>query len=159
MLYALSGSRLNRQQSGFTLIELVMVIVVLGILSAFAIPRFADLRSEARIAVLEGALASVRSAAAIAHAKALVSPTPISNGSTVDLEGANILIHNEYPDATSDGIIAAAQVSTDDFTVTSVNQNVIRIGVLNVSNCRFDYRRVTAAGSAPTFINLVTTGC
>ncbi len=58
---------MKKQQSGFTLIELIMVIVILGILSAFALPRFADLGSEAQVAALDGAIGAVKSAAAISH--------------------------------------------------------------------------------------------
>lgn len=47
---------MKRQQSGFTLIELIMVIVVLGILAAFALPRFANFGDEARYSTINGAL-------------------------------------------------------------------------------------------------------
>src|SRR5262249_59170974 len=56
-------------QSGFTLIELVIVIVILGILAAVAIPKYEDMREEARVATLKGQLGSIRSAIAIQYAR------------------------------------------------------------------------------------------
>ena len=58
-----------RRQSGFTLIELVIVIVVLGILAALAVPRFISLQREARIAVIDSLFNSVRSGSNIIYAK------------------------------------------------------------------------------------------
>ena len=58
------------KQQGFTMIELIMVIVILGVLSAFALPRFADLGGDARKAALQGAAGSIRSAMGIARAAA-----------------------------------------------------------------------------------------
>jgi MSHA pilin protein MshA len=78
---------------GFTLIELVMVIVILGVLSAFALPRFADMSTDARVAELEALKGAMRSAISLVHTKAIIeNKTDCSTDPTIEMEGETITL-------------------------------------------------------------------
>jgi MSHA pilin protein MshA len=139
----------SRKEKGFTLIELVMVIVILGILAAFALPRFADLGGEARGATIEGAQGSVKSAAAIAHSKWLAQ----GSSGDVSLEGTStdILMSSAgYPTAAAGGIDEAAQIATD-FTLTPPSTAdgtaIISISGTTDGECEFEYDEATGSTS------------
>ena len=149
----------NIKENGFTLIELVMVIVILGILAAFALPRFADLGGEARGATLEGAAASVKSASAIAHSKWLAA----GKGSEITMEdGTKVAMdsNNGYPTAAAGGIDNAAQLDSGEFKLTPDTSNGTALVTVDghtsnpADSCQFTYTQSTGAVSG-----LKTNGC
>jgi len=80
------------RQRGFTLIELVMVIVILGLLAAAALPRFSDLRQQAQVASFDGVKAGFKTGIAIAHAKSIAQGKDASGFRDVLLDGTCINI-------------------------------------------------------------------
>jgi MSHA pilin protein MshA len=113
--------KLQRSQTGFTLIELVIIIVVLGILAAVAIPRYVDMVSEAKKSACKGSLGGLRSGISIFYANtALTTNTatwpPIDSVRTTGVVMANAIPKNPYqldasaPDSVVTGVTKGTTV-------------------------------------------------
>jgi MSHA pilin protein MshA len=143
---------MKKKQAGFTLIELIVVITILGLLSAVALPRFAALQTEARIAKMNGALASLKAGAALAHSVQLTQQ--LAPAASVTMEGAVVPMANSYPTTALTSIPIAAGLSTPDFVLTVTSATVFTVSAdANHAACAVTYTVPVAAGFPPTYSN------
>ncbi len=140
----------RKRQAGFTIIELVMVIVILGILAAIALPKFVALQTDARKAKLYGAQGAIAGAVAMSHGKFLVDGL-----ATQTSEGVTVTLVNGYPNAAT--LAAAAGIAAQDYTLTAAGTTltVSPLGVAAAATCRVIYTQA-AVGGAPTLVPTAT---
>jgi MSHA pilin protein MshA len=167
------------KQKGFTLIELIIVIVILGILAVTAAPRFIDLQGDAKKSTLNGVKAALNSGSQLVYAKAAINgqlagteenPETVPLSPTVDVTTVN-----GYPNAIDvsemAGVTPFLDLDATDFTVINIVDTavtepdtpegsfIIAFGSAGTEaeNCYVQYTNAPANGTP--LITLFTTGC
>jgi MSHA pilin protein MshA len=161
-----------KKAAGFTLIELVIVIVILGILAAVAAPRFLNLQGDAYAANVKALKGSIQSAMTLGNTKAILEGEDRTTTATpVDIDGKDVTFIHGFPTADDAGIIsmlqdlnvaASGSVDTEDFTAigggdTAGDELTIRPSARHDVECEVVYKAATSAAAATVSSN--TSGC
>ena len=154
------------KNAGFTLIELVVVIVILGILAATALSKFVDLGKDARIAKVKTMEGTVRTAAEMWHA-AIIASDPACMGKNQNLtrNGVTVFTYNCYPQAGLADVANYPQIESlvdySGYTIVQLDHwnTMFQVdGAPDPSNCGLKYTEARTQSGTPTYTMLVS-GC
>jgi len=160
-----------KRQGGFTLIELVVVIVILGILAVTAAPKFLNLQNDARSSSLQGLKGAIDGAAAITYGKAAIEGKE-GKAAAADNKVDEILIGYGYPTAATGGIvkvvtgldtdwtgIADTTTTPKSYVATFKDSTLTTPAKVIATECYVKYQEATSAAVATTSVVVTGEAC
>lgn len=157
---------MSKAQGGFTLIELIIVIVLIGILAVTAGPKLISITAKASAATIDGATGALKSAMNIAYGTAASENKQSNSTATVTVDGASVDVVYGYPKGSAASLKAFTDL--DDFTVdetsvgdgktVSIRPTGVEYTATAADACEVLYTQAASAKAKPT-ITKNTNGC
>ncbi|AZG35106.1 prepilin-type N-terminal cleavage/methylation domain-containing protein [Shewanella psychromarinicola] len=154
-----------RQSHGFTLIELVVVMIILALLAVVAQSKFIDLRTDAIVSTMDGMETAMQSAATLTYSKAAIAGVERLAITTLNIDGVDIKLAYGYPDGTAAGIPLLMNLPENDwnkresvFPGAWIYWHGVITEDAGKAACYLRYRQATSTTERP-IINVQTSGC
>ena len=139
----------SKQQGGFTLIDLIIVIVILGILAVTAAPKFLDIQGDARASAVKGMEGAMKSASDIIHAKSLLDGSNASGAATINLKNGDS-VRTDFGYARHEWALTWQQMLDANITVRNSGSCITEFCVDESQNISTDLTDAGVTSPSPT---------